>query len=288
MDNPIWRKPNYSAVWIYILLHANREERAIIWNNEKFTVEKGAYIGSIKQISDFYNLSTSTVSYILDYFISERMIEKTSTKKFSYFKVLNWDKYQAVESTSENKEKTSRNKQELKELKEEIETREETSLVTPSFEEYLENTGVTADYEDWGDDGVSNLVYRREGKKLTEKKLRQEYSLKYPVEAPNRPLNASRTNEKFNHDTWVISLKNSPKKVEKIIALVWTERGYHFDNYEQWRARMGQDIKYARRLEGYSASQIREVIDVCNKEEQELNYKWSMSTLAKKIANVFV
>lgn len=107
MNNPIWKKSNYVAVWIYLLLNANHEEKHLIWNNQKFCVEKGAFIGSIKQIADHFGLSTGTVSYILDYFISEKMIEKTSTMKFTYFKVLNWDKYQDVESSFENKLKTN-------------------------------------------------------------------------------------------------------------------------------------------------------------------------------------
>ena len=162
--------------------------------------------------------------------------------------------------------------------------REENSL-TPSLEDYLEESGVTTEYEDSGDDGVSRLVYRRDGKVISEKKLKSEYAKRYP--APSQtPKKAPRTHETFNHDTLVASLQKSSKKVEKIIALVWKERGYHFDNYDQWRQRMGQDVKYARQLEGYTPSQVRQVIDVCNREEKELNYKWSMSTLAKKIANV--
>lgn len=107
-NNPIAKKPTYLSVWIYILLHANHEKKEIIWNNKKRKVEAGCFIGSIKKIAETYGLSTGTVSYVLDYLIAERMIEKKSSSKFTYFKVINWESYQGVESKVENKLKTNR------------------------------------------------------------------------------------------------------------------------------------------------------------------------------------
>ncbi len=96
-DNPIMGKPNYLSVWIYLLLRANHKETQIIWNNERITIKKGQFVGSIKQIADYYGLSKATVSYILEYLERENMIIKKSNKKFTLFEIKNYDKYQKVE-----------------------------------------------------------------------------------------------------------------------------------------------------------------------------------------------
>jgi len=244
------------------------------------------------RLAEFIGVDTRTIQRAVKKFLDEGLIEINSdtdylrtTTKWHELVNVNGDKMSPP--PRQNVTPTGDKMSPLyiyKDNNKDIETREETSLV-PSFEEYLEETRVTTDYEDWGDDGVSNLVYRRDGKKISEKKLQQEYRALYQTPRET-PVKAPRTQVKFNHDTFIMELKNSSQKVNKIIAMVWAERGYHFDNYEQWHARMGQDVKYARQLEGYTPSQVREVIDICNREEKELNYKWSMSTLAKKIANV--
>lgn len=109
LDNPICKKPNYLAVWIYILLLANYEDKTIIWNNRKTVIKRGCFIGSISKIAEQLNLSTGTVSFILDYFISERMIEKSSNYRFTLFTILKYDQYQrGVESSVESKLKASR------------------------------------------------------------------------------------------------------------------------------------------------------------------------------------
>lgn len=100
LDNPISTKPNYLAVWVYLLSHANHEDKEIVWNNQKTIVKKGSFIGSIRKISQQFGLSTGTVKYILDYFISEHMIEHLPNNKYSVFIIMNWDKYQHVEHTS--------------------------------------------------------------------------------------------------------------------------------------------------------------------------------------------
>jgi hypothetical protein len=95
-DNPVMTKPNYLSVWVYLLLRANYKEKKIIWNNEKVTIERGQFIGSIKQIADFYKLSKSTVAHILDYLERDLMIVKKSNKRFTLFEIMNYDKYQNV------------------------------------------------------------------------------------------------------------------------------------------------------------------------------------------------
>jgi len=98
LENPLSNKPNYLAVWIYLLLKANYKGKEFIWNNKKIELKPGQFIGSILQISKHFSISTGTVSYILNYFESEGMLKRKSTKKFTLFEIRNYDKYQKVEN----------------------------------------------------------------------------------------------------------------------------------------------------------------------------------------------
>jgi DNA-binding transcriptional regulator YhcF (GntR family) len=103
IDNPIMAKPNYLAVWIYLLTYANHKEKIIIWNNKKTIVKRGQFVGSIKQIAEHYKLSLGTVSYILEYLENDGMIIKKSNKKFTLFEILNFDRYQKSEPLESSK-----------------------------------------------------------------------------------------------------------------------------------------------------------------------------------------
>lgn len=109
LDDPIMLKPNYLAVWIYILLKVNYEDAYIIWNDKKTLIERGSFIGSIKKISKELKIPMTTVNRIINYLISETQVEKKSNNKFTLFKVINYDKYQKVESKTETKRKPSGN-----------------------------------------------------------------------------------------------------------------------------------------------------------------------------------
>lgn len=108
-ENPIGKKPNYLAVFLYILSKANKKDKEIIWNNKKTIIKRGQWLGSVRQIADQFGLSTGTVHYILKYLKLERIVEHKATKRFSLFTVLNYDRYQPIlEHTFENKLKTNK------------------------------------------------------------------------------------------------------------------------------------------------------------------------------------
>lgn len=107
-DNPISHKPNYLAVFLYIVSHANYQDKDIIWNNKRVTIKRGSFIGAISQIANHFGLSKGTVHYILEYLKAERMIERKATGSFTVFTVLNYDKYQEVERKSEHELNTNR------------------------------------------------------------------------------------------------------------------------------------------------------------------------------------
>jgi len=107
-DNPLSRKPIYLSIFLYILSHANYEDKDIIWNNKKVKIKRGSYIGSISEIAEHFKISKGTVYYVLEYLKVERIVERRSTGKFTLFTVLNYDDYQKVERQSENKLNTNK------------------------------------------------------------------------------------------------------------------------------------------------------------------------------------
>lgn len=113
LDNAIGRKPNYLAVFLYILLKANKKNSEFIFNNQKMIVKRGQWLGSIRQISEHFNLSTGTVSNILKYLKTESIIENKTTNRFTLFTVLNYDMYQPqLENKVENQLKTNKKQNE--------------------------------------------------------------------------------------------------------------------------------------------------------------------------------
>ena len=106
--NPIGEKPNYFAIFIYIVSHANYKDKDIIWNNKKITIKRGSFIGSLSKIAKHFKISKGTVHYVLEYLKAERMVERKATGSFTHFKVINYDDYQQAERLSENELNTSK------------------------------------------------------------------------------------------------------------------------------------------------------------------------------------
>ena len=102
------RKANYLGVWIYLLISANHEDTTIIWNRKKTTIKAGSFIGSLHKISQHFGMGVATVKYIVDYFVSEHMIEHSPNRRFSVFTILKWNTYQGLEHSYEHKVNTKR------------------------------------------------------------------------------------------------------------------------------------------------------------------------------------
>lgn len=94
LDNPISKRPYYLSVFIYLLLNSNFKDCEYILNKKKTVIKRGYFVGSIKKISEYFNISISTVSDILNYFEADNMIKTTRTNKFTIFQIINYDKYQ--------------------------------------------------------------------------------------------------------------------------------------------------------------------------------------------------
>lgn len=87
-----WRyrnKPEYVALWVYILLNANHT--AIEW--EDIVVERGQMVTSIARLSKETGITPQRVRTILMKLEGEELTSK-STNRYTLISVLNYGKYQ--------------------------------------------------------------------------------------------------------------------------------------------------------------------------------------------------
>lgn len=111
-QNPIFKKPDYLAVWVYMLTNANYSDTHLILDGKKTKIHSGSFVGSFRNIANHFGFSTSHTKRIVEYLKTERMVEHTATSKYSLFKIRNWDKFQTDERTVERYENAERTQRE--------------------------------------------------------------------------------------------------------------------------------------------------------------------------------
>lgn len=116
-----WRyatKPNYVALWVYLLLKANHKQKKV----GDVVVERGCLMTSYDSLARGTGLSVQTVRTILHHLNGEEIIVKSTNKNTLIF-IVKYDFYQGYRKQT-NKQLTSNqqatnNKQEYKETKKE-------------------------------------------------------------------------------------------------------------------------------------------------------------------------
>ena len=101
LNNPIFQKPDYLTVWLFLLLSANHEETSFIWNNKKQILKKGQLLTGLKVMAKKTGVAQGTVYRILKYLENEKQIEQQKTTKFTVITIVNWSKYQGNEKQNE-------------------------------------------------------------------------------------------------------------------------------------------------------------------------------------------
>ena len=79
-------------------------------------------------------------------------------------------------------------------------------------------------------------------------------------------------------------LKDSKWKPHKIIALLFSRKGWSFENKKQFDSNVSRFIKDAIALEGYTGQQISDTMDFCDEKYKDVD--WKLSTVLKSIASV--
>lgn len=102
IKKPIWLNstPEQKTILITLLLMANHEENEWEWKGQKFTVRPGQMITSLNSIVDKCGkgITTQNVRTALKRFEKLGFLTNESTKQNRLITIVNWRKYQSVES----------------------------------------------------------------------------------------------------------------------------------------------------------------------------------------------
>jgi len=132
------KKPEFVAVWLYLLKEATHEKREVFWNGSTVFIYEGQFITGRLKIAENTGVHESTVERILKTFENEQQIEQQKTSTSRLITILNYSKYQEGEQRFEqqmNNERTTdeqrmNTKQELKNDKE-LKKREAQKKIEP-------------------------------------------------------------------------------------------------------------------------------------------------------------
>lgn len=100
-DNPIYKEPDFLAVWIHLLLSANYKETNVFVDGKKILIPRGSLLTSRLQIQQGCGVQQSKVERILKVLKSEQQIEQQSLSKCRIISITNWDTYQSNEQQDE-------------------------------------------------------------------------------------------------------------------------------------------------------------------------------------------
>ena len=104
------RKPEYIALWIWLIQLATHQEREYFWNGNTIILKSGQFITGRKFLSEKTGINESKVERILKCFESEQQIEQRKTSTSRLISILNYQKYQDIEQPFEqrvNNERTT-------------------------------------------------------------------------------------------------------------------------------------------------------------------------------------
>lgn len=106
------------SAWIDLIMMANHEDKQILFNGKFMEVKRGEKITSLKQLSDRWRWSTGKVKRFLNLLESGSMIELKTKRRYTSYKVVNYNVYQNEDIDKRNevetKSKRRRNEDETK------------------------------------------------------------------------------------------------------------------------------------------------------------------------------
>jgi len=121
LKNPIFRNPNLSHLFIYLLLRACHKEEHVITGNQTVSLRPGQLLTGRFRISGATGLKPGSIHRYLTILQSEHLIDMKVSNKFTIITVVNWTTYQFVEIEGEqqmsNRRATNEHIQEDKEVK---------------------------------------------------------------------------------------------------------------------------------------------------------------------------
>ena len=92
-----YNKPDYVALWVYLLIEATHKPMEYYWNGKTITLDEGQFITGRKRISDETGISENKVQRILNFFENEQQIEQQTSSTSRLISILNYKQYQKGE-----------------------------------------------------------------------------------------------------------------------------------------------------------------------------------------------
>ncbi len=83
----------------------------------------------------------------------------------------------------------------------------------------------------------------------------------------------------WSFQTWIDSLKASPRKYIRIVALFFVEKPVTFENALQARAGLSRHVRAAKNLEGFTGEQIKNAMAVAREKHSDVG--WTLETVVK-------
>jgi len=108
MDKGYFKKPEYVALWAYLLLRANHDHKEVFIDGGLKPLKPGQFVTSRLQISVDTGIEQSKVERILKCFQNEHQIEQQSSTKYRIISIVNWQKYQESEQHFEQQVNSKR------------------------------------------------------------------------------------------------------------------------------------------------------------------------------------
>lgn len=131
-NNPVVTKDSdHVAIWLWLLTHAQIEDKDILFAGEKITLKRGQLITGRKVISEQLKIHESKVYRTLNELQNAQQIEQQKTSKGSVISIINWDKYQLSEQ--QNKQQSEQ------QLNNKRTTTEQQLNTTKEYKEYINN-----------------------------------------------------------------------------------------------------------------------------------------------------
>lgn len=107
IEKPIWKcsTQEQKVILITLLLMANHKPNEWEWNGQKYTLQSGEFITSLKSIAEKAGsgISIQNVRTAIDKFEKYEFLTNKSTNKNRLITIVNWEFYQSKDNESTNK-----------------------------------------------------------------------------------------------------------------------------------------------------------------------------------------
>ena len=198
--------PDYVAIWLYILVHAQHKDQEIVLNKQVVKINRGSLITGRKKLSSVTGVSESKTYRILKYLEIEQQIEQQKFNKFTVISIVNYDKYQASEQEDAQQVNNRRTTDEqqmntYKNVKKEKNEKKDKNIYTQSADE---SAAYSAEFSAWWSDWIKSISRGTGGKKQKAfeyfKRLKKTFTTQQIRDATANYMSSCRNTGSYHKD----------------------------------------------------------------------------------------